>query len=189
MTYLLLQTFLLLLSSYFFGAFLACLVKRTLMAQRTRVPAGMISEPAVAAPRPEPVPAPAPARAPAPVVAPQPLKPRTYEPIQPRIDILPRPEPRPAPVALETDRFDRAFHGAQLPDTTPRKMIMEIRPQCLKPVTARGPGADKPKPAPQPKPVVQVAPAPQPPAPPQPAAKPPQTSTPCLLYTSPSPRD
>ena len=36
MTYLLLQTFLLLLSSYFFGAFLACLVKRTLMAQRTR---------------------------------------------------------------------------------------------------------------------------------------------------------
>lgn len=169
MTYLLLQTFLLLLSSYFFGAFLACLIKRTLFATRA-LPAAAI-EPAVAEVRPVPVPV----RAAVPV--PAALKPRTYEPIQPKIDILPRPEPRPAPAPLDTERFDRALAGAQLPDTTPRRMIIEIRPQVLRSVTARG-GArdtslDRPKPAPAP--VQQSAPKPAT-APNTPA----QTSTPVV---------
>ena len=188
MTYLLLQTFLLLLSSYFLGAFLACLIKRTLNATRA-LPAAVAARPAADV---RPVPAPVRAAAPAPA----PLKPRTYEPIQPKIDILPRPEPRPAPAALDTARFDRAFDGAQLPDTTPRKMIMEIRPQCLKAVTQRG-GArdtslDKPKPAPQPAaPQAKAPPAPAPTAPPapaQPAAKAPaapQTSTPVVAKPQP----
>ena len=39
MTYLLLQTFLLLLASYFLGAFLACLVKRMVVGTRAGAPA------------------------------------------------------------------------------------------------------------------------------------------------------
>ena len=40
MNYLLLQTFLLLLASYFLGAFLACLVKRAVVGSHAEVPEG-----------------------------------------------------------------------------------------------------------------------------------------------------
>lgn len=164
MTYLLLQTFLLLLSAYFFGAFVACLVKRTLMATQALQPR------AAAVPVKAAQPAPVRAARPVPVV----LKPRKYEPIQPRIDILPRPEPRPAPAALDTERWERTLAYAQLPDTTPRKPIIEIRPMSLPPVTARGPGADKQINA---KPAVQPATPPKPVSSPQ-AAAPPVAPTP-----------
>ena len=77
MTYLLLQTFLLLLSAYFLGAFLACLVKRPVMRSRAL---------AAAAPR-----ATVTAR---PLAATPFARPRSIDPVQPKIDILPRPEPR-----------------------------------------------------------------------------------------------
>ena len=132
MTYLLLQTFLLLLASYFTGAFLACLIKRAL---RTTRAAYVAAEPVTA----QPLPAPIPVRTPAP---PPKFKSREFELVQPKIDILPRPEPRPAPAPLDTERFERTLVHAVLPDNTPRKMIVEIRPQVLKPVTARG-GVDR----------------------------------------------
>ena len=91
-------------------------------------------------------------RLPEPRPAPAQFKARSYEPIQPKIDILPRPEPRPAPKLGDTSRFDKTLANAVLPDTTPRKAIIEIRPQVLKPATARGAAAIEkpaPKPAPQ----------------------------------------
>ncbi len=169
MTYLLLQTFLLLLSSYFLGAFTACLMKRA----ARREPAALAAE---VQPAPRPV-----ARAAVPVVAAVPalapqISPRSYEPLQPKIDILARPEPKAAPPQTDTSRFDRALAHAVLKDDTPRKSIVEIRPAVLKPVTLRpGPGSTMPKPAssqsakpvtpPQPgavKPVPAPVPAPQP---------------------------
>ncbi|MGE0052960.1 MAG: hypothetical protein AB7S74_02015 [Hyphomicrobium sp.] len=169
MTYLLLQTFLLLLASYFTGAFLACLIKRTLKTTRA---AYVAAEPVTV----RPLPAPIPVRTPAP---PPKFKSREFELVQPKIDILPRPEPRPAPAPLDTERFERTLVHAVLPDNTPRKMIVEIRPQVLKPVTARGPGADIAKPAPKPAPVpVSMPVAPKPAAVPPPA--PAHTSTPIV---------
>ena len=145
MTYLLLQTFLLLLSSYFTGAFLACLVKR--MTTRRAVQAAALA-PRVSAPQPRPAAA---------IAA---TKPRSIDPIQPKIDILPRPEPRAAPAqsALDTTRFDLALTGPDPNAGMPRKSIVEIRPAILKaPTVASEPVKPKPQPAP-----VQVAPPPKP---------------------------
>jgi predicted flap endonuclease-1-like 5' DNA nuclease len=146
MTYLLLQTFLLLLSAYFLGAFLACLMKRMITRR---------AELAAAVPRAT-LP-PAAVRANVPVVA---TKPRSIDPVQPKIDILPRPEPKAAPVQtkLDTSRFDRALAIPDPNEGMPRKSIVEIRPAILKSPT--GPALPfKPKP---PAPVVQAQPAPQP---------------------------
>jgi predicted flap endonuclease-1-like 5' DNA nuclease len=151
MTYLLLQTFLLLLSSYFLGAFLACLTKRMIMRRAERAAAVPRATLAPAAMRPA-----------APLVA---AKPRTIDPVQPKIDILPRPEPKAAPVQtkIDTSRFDRALTLPDPNEGMPRKSIVEIRPAILKSPT--GPAQPfKPKPAP----VAQVQPAPQP----KPAAAP-----------------
>jgi predicted flap endonuclease-1-like 5' DNA nuclease len=177
MTYLLLQTFLLLLSSYFLGAFLACLVKR--MTTRRAVRAAAIA-PRVAA---------------APVLRPaaslSPAKPRSIDPVQPKIDILPRPEPKAAPAqtALDTSRFDRALTGPDPNAGMPRKSIVEIRPAILKaPTVASEPVRPKPQPAPvqaapQPKPApVQAAPAKPAPAP-APAAT--VTSVPSTVQSQP----
>ena len=93
MTYLLLQTFLLLLASYFLGAFTACLMKRA----ARREPATLAAD---VPPAPRPV-----VRAAAPVATPAPaaqIAPRNYEPLQPKIDILARPEPKAAPVLPDT---------------------------------------------------------------------------------------
>lgn len=168
MTYLLMQTFLLLLSAYFFGAFVACVVKRWLQGAA----AGYASQPALAgaqgapsmarsaergverdfvdrppmAPRlaPEPaIPPPAPRppvreprveRQPAPPPPPA-FKPRSFEPVQPKIDILPRPAPRPAPKVADVMRFDRALWGPELNENMPRVAICEIRPAVFKLVT------------------------------------------------------
>ena len=96
MTYLLLQTFLLLLASYFAGAFVACLIKRTFNAPRAAYAA---PEPVQVPVQVQPLPAPIPARTPAP---PPKFKSRDYELVQPKIDILPRPEPRPAQFRQES---------------------------------------------------------------------------------------
>ena len=171
MTYLLLQTFLLLLSAYFLGAFLACLMKRMTLRR---------AELAAAVPRATL--SPSPPRVSVPAVA---AKPRSMDPVQPKIDILPRPEPKAAPqqTALDTSRFDRALALPDPNEGMPRKSIVEIRPAILKSPT--GPAQPlKPKvvapvapvhAAPQPKPVavapVQSAPAVVKPAP-TPAAAP-----------------
>ena len=120
MTYLLLQTFLLLLSAYFLGAFLACLLKRVTTRR---------AELAAVAPRPA-----APVRAAAPVA---PARPRNIEPIQPKIDILPRPEPKAAPAQTLSDasRFDRALTVEDANPGIPRKPVVEIRPAVLKSTT------------------------------------------------------
>ena len=150
MTYLLLQTFLLLLSAYFLGAFLACLAKRMVTRRAERA--------AAAGPRE----AFAPAAARTMDIAPL-SKPRAIDPVQPRIDILPRPEPKAAPAqtSLDTSRFDRALTGPDANAGMPRRMIVEIRPAILKSPT--GPAqplkpAEKPAPVPAPA-AVKAAPA------------------------------
>ncbi len=163
MTYLLLQTFLLLLASYFLGAFTACLMKRAARWESAALAAEV-------QPAPRPV-----ARVVAPVAAAAPaaqIAARSYEPLQPKIDILARPEPKAAPAQADTSRFDRTLAHAVLKDDTPRKSIVEIRPAVLKPVTLRAaPGSTMPKPA--------SSQPPKPVTPPQPAVvKPTPTPTP-----------
>ena len=184
MTYLLLQTFLLLLSAYFLGAFLACLVKRfvTNRAELAAARAPRIGATPVAA------------RAVTSVAA----RPRTIDPVQPKIDILPRPEPKPAPAhtALDTTRFDRALTGPDANAGMPRKMIAEIRPAILKSPTGPAqpfkpkPVAEpvKPAPAPVPAPVqaaVQPIPAPAP-APVQPVTTQPVSARPAAVAPAPA---
>lgn len=182
MTYLLLQTFLLLLASYFCGAFVACLAKQLVRGQR-RAPAqpaqwdgrrqyddqtvplipihssvagNMAASTAVAAaaaaaaatrvPRDNQrvevahqsrVRAVSPARdiAPPPprsLVPSRPRTPRVIEPVQPKIDVVPRPAPRPAPPIADVGRFDRALTGPELNAGMPRIAVVELRPAVLK---------------------------------------------------------
>ena len=156
MNYLLLQTFLLLLGSYFTGAFLACLVKR--MAAGTRAAEPARGPRAAAAARRGPPPgyaAPPPVRTPLPPPRRRPATPRPIHPVQPRIDVLRRPEPRPQPKLVDPKRFERALMGPDPNEGIPRKAIVEIRPKVLKSPT----GPIRPRvPAPVVKP--QVAPPP-----------------------------
>src|SRR6185312_7622511 len=103
MTYLLLQTFLLLLAAYFLGAFLACTVKRAMFGARYDERASVAVPVMVEAPVRAPV-------AVAPVYArtrpvPPPVVPRSIDPVQPRIDVLRRPPPRPAPKLIDPSRL------------------------------------------------------------------------------------
>ncbi|RUP00729.1 hypothetical protein [Hyphomicrobium sp.] len=151
MTYLLLQTFLLLMASYFLGAFVACLAKRMLFGAGATDAEDML------------VPAQADVAAPPVVVPPQPVgrraaqpsfqsvAPRAIDPVQPKIEVLRRPEPRPAPAVLDPSRFERALTGPDFNEGVPRIAVAEIRPAVLKPVT----GIYKPKP-PEPPPVPDV---------------------------------
>lgn len=136
MTYLLLQTFLLLLASYFLGAFVACTVKRALFGSREEVPAHVLAPlqadvavgPPVVIP-PQPV-RPRPTQ---PVMSP--VTPRAIDPVQPKIEVLRRPEPRPAPAVLDPSRFERALTGPHFNEGIPRVAIVEICPAVLPPVT------------------------------------------------------
>ncbi len=183
MTYLLLQTFLLLLASYFLGAFLACLVKRAVMGTRTAAPAHVptpvqiaaSARPPVVATSPPPV-RPLPGPPIAPRIAPH-IAPRPIDPVQPRIDVLRRPEPRPTPKLIDPTRFECALMGPEPNEGIPRKAIVEIRPAVLKsptgPIRPRAPtAAPQPKTTPVPEPEKVTAP-PLPPAkaeaPPSPA--------------------
>lgn len=150
MTYLLLQTFLLLLASYFLGAFVACTMKRALMDSRqTEVAyAGVPAE--FDAPHYAPVAAAAPRAMPTKSFAP-PVVPRPIDPVQPRIDVIRRPEPRPLPKLVDPSRFERALMGPDLNEGMPRRAIPEIRPAVLKPVTgAYQSGTYGPPPEPEP---------------------------------------
>ena len=134
MTYLLLQTFLLLLASYFLGAFVACVAKRAIYRSEAEVPAYGFAPDDVEAPlRPPIVMPPQPVR-PRPVPL-QPVAPRAIDPVQPKIEVLRRPEPRPAPQVLDPSRFERALIGPDPNEGVPRMAIVEIRPSVLKPVT------------------------------------------------------
>ena len=164
MTYLLLQTFLLLLSSYFLGAFVACLAKRLVGTDRqselvpVRVAAPAVTAAAAAA-------ALAQARAPVQVAVP-----RAIDPVQPKIDVLRRPEPKPMPKPVDYSRFERALIGPDPNAGMPRKPIAEIRPAILKSPT--GPAQPWPpvkKPDPVAKPVEAAA---RPSLPPLPAPRP-----------------
>jgi predicted flap endonuclease-1-like 5' DNA nuclease len=150
MTYLLLQTFLLLLASYFLGAFLACTAKRAIMGSRQPAPVHIGAPLTVDTPLHPPVGA----AAPRPVLhrptAP-PVVPRPIDPVQPRIDVIRRPEPRPVPKLIDPSRFERALMGPDPNEGIPRKAIPEIRPTVLKPVTgAYQPGSYGPPPEPEP---------------------------------------
>ena len=182
MTYLLLQTFLLLLASYFCGAFVACVAKQ-IMRGRQRVPAhaghwdrsGMrdgdtvplipiqssasgnvaastaaaaaaAAAAATRAPRERArVEASRQSRAaatssiaretappPRSLVPSRPRTPRVIEPVQPKIDVVPRPAPRPAPPIADVGRFDRALTGPELNAGMPRIPVVELRPAVLK---------------------------------------------------------
>jgi predicted flap endonuclease-1-like 5' DNA nuclease len=183
MTYLLLQTFLLLLASYFAGALTACLIKRAVGVRPALQPIPAIAgtaRPQAAMPVPTPVrtslsasnaaaAAAAAANAtsrrvsvPSSVPA---VAPRAVDPVQPKIDILARPEPKALPKLADTSRFDRALSGPDPNAGMPRRMIVEVRPAILPMVT--GPAAPWPPPK-KPEPVKPVEPKPV--APP-PAAK------------------
>ena len=146
MTYLLLQTFLLLLASYFLGAFIACLVRRTFFAARAaavaRGPIPAVVVPATVAGS---------ARAARRVQ----IAPRAFDPVQPRIEIFKRPEPRPMPKLVDPSRFERALLGPDPNEGVPRKPIVELRPAVLK-----SPTNVTPRPASAPTPTVQKPAAP-----------------------------
>ena len=180
MNFLLLQTFLLLLASYFLGAFLACAIKRSFFAGRDAVPAV-----ATAQAHFEP---PAPVRSknalpqtPRSRTVPPPVAPRPIDLVQPRIEVLRRPEPRPAPKLVDPSRFERALMGPDPNEGMPRKPVLEIRPAILKSPT--GPARPLPKPAPskaQPLPPTKTEPSPPPkiaPAPSNPDVAPPPVRT------------
>jgi predicted flap endonuclease-1-like 5' DNA nuclease len=182
MTYLLLQTFLLLLASYFCGAFVACLAKQLVRGQRrapahsgqqwddrrqydeqtvplipiqssvagnmaasTAVAAAAAAAAATRAPRDMPriestnqsrARATSAAREtvapPRSLVPSRPRTPRVIEPVQPKIDVVPRPAPRPAPPIADVGRFDRALTGPELNAGMPRIALVELRPAVLK---------------------------------------------------------
>jgi predicted flap endonuclease-1-like 5' DNA nuclease len=71
---------------------------------------------------------------------PPPVIPRSFDPVQPRIEVLRRPPPRPMPKLIDPSRFERALMGPDPNEGVPRKAIPEICPAVLKPVT----GADRP---------------------------------------------
>jgi predicted flap endonuclease-1-like 5' DNA nuclease len=159
MTYLLLQTFLLLLASYFAGAFVACMAKRLLFSGAVeRVPAfvpadvdGVVHPPVMMPPQP--------VRTRAPL---QQVTPRAIDPVQPKIEVLRRPEPRPHPQVLDPSRFERALMGPDPNEGVPRISVLEIRPAVLPPVTdIYVPKPPEPEPEPEP-----------PPLPPEPEAEP-----------------
>ena len=135
MTYLLLQTFLLLLSAYFAGAMCACLLKRSLMTRsaETAAVAARTSAATYVTPPEDNVPL---------------IKPREIDPVQPRIEVLPRPQRKVLSVSekVDTTRFERALSGPELNEGMPRKMIVEIRPAVLKPVTGPAQPFKKPEP-------------------------------------------
>lgn len=164
MTYLLLQTVLLLLSAYFLGALVACLVKRMLVARGVAMPAAAgFGAPLVRD---------------APKAVLTPIAPRAYDPIQPKIDVLARPEPRPAPPHVDNSRFDRALTGSVVTRDVPRRPVVEIRPAVLKSPTGpavklapvqQPPSKPQATPVPAPQPQAKAATVtPPPPAPPQP---------------------
>src|SRR5262249_2558003 len=144
MNFLLLQTFVLLLASYFLGAFLACIVKRAFISDAEPVPVTVdarVGAPARAGgniPPPQPIP---------PRQAPPPAPPRSSDLVQPKIEVLRRPEPRPAPKLVDPSRFERALMGPDPNEGMPRKAILEIRPAIFKSPT--GPPHPVPKPAPK----------------------------------------
>ncbi|WP_414462131.1 hypothetical protein [Hyphomicrobium sp. DY-1] len=135
MTYLLLQTFLLLLASYFLGAFVACTVKRALFGSRDEAPERVLAPVQADVPVGPPIvipPQPVRPRAAQPM---PPVTPRTIDPVQPKIEVLRRPEPRPAPALLDPSRFERALTGPHFNEGVPRIAIIEICPAVLPPVT------------------------------------------------------
>ncbi len=152
MTYLLLQTFLLLLASYFLGAFVACLVKRAFFATDDEVPAHVLTPAQIDVPvRPPVVMPPQVGRSRPSQRVSQPITPRAIDPVQPKIEVLRRPEPRPAPAVLDPYRFERALVGPDPNEGVPRIAIAEIRPSVLKPVTdIYRPRPPEPPPAPPP---------------------------------------
>lgn len=134
MTYLLLQTFLLLLSAYFLGAFSGCLARRVVASRPAKLQPAVVDP--IAVQRAEVMPLEAP---------------RSIDPVQPKINILPRPKPAVLPTQLDISRFERALTGPDPNEGMPREMIVEIRPAVLESPT--GPPLPWPPPAP-PEPVV-----------------------------------
>lgn len=134
MTYLLLQTFLLLLSAYFAGALFGCLAKRALMTRSPDMAAvAARTSPANYVESEENIPL---------------IRPREIDPVQPRIEVFPRPARKEFAVndKLDISRFERALIGPDPNEGMPRKMIVQIRPAVLKPVTGPAQPFKKPEP-------------------------------------------
>ncbi len=154
MTYLLLQTFLLLLASYFLGAFVACMVKRAFFASAAEeaVPVMVPMQTEVSVPPVVMPPQPVRVRPAQPAF--QTVAPRAIDPVQPKIEVLRRPEPRPAPTVLDPSRFERALIGPDFNEGVPRISIIEVRQSVLEPVT--GIYVPMPPPPPEPPPALPV---------------------------------
>ena len=158
MTALFLQTALLLLTTYFAGAFLACIVRRTFFSDRlarkpVEIRPAAMPQPAMAAPTAAPM---APTRRPEPQVS------------APRIETIQRPAPTPMPVAETAARFERALSNAPVVAKTSAPAPVVTAPIVTAPTPVVTPSAPKPVP---PAPVV-AAPAPAP-APAKPVVAPP----------------
>jgi len=168
MTYLLLQTFLLLLAAYFLGAFLACVAKKIL--RPSAFDDAAIAVPATAAVARAPIGLPSldipPVMQPPPVVArPAPPPPRRRaEPaqrgallLQPMIETGQRPPPRQIVASVDPSRFERALFGPDPNEGIARNPILELFPSTRTWVTGPPePWPPKPKPLPEPEPAVEV---------------------------------
>ncbi len=168
MTFLLLQTFLLLLAAYFLGAFLACVAKKIL--RPSAFDDAAIAVPATAAVARAPIGLPPldipPVMQPPPVVArPAPPPPRRRAepaqrgalPLQPMIETGQRPPPRQIVASVDPSRFERALFGPDPNEGIPRHPILELFPSTRTWVTGPPePWPPKPKPLPEPEPVAEV---------------------------------
>ncbi len=187
MSMLLLQTFLLMLTAFFLGALVACLIKSTFTdtAREVATDAPMPRDLAMAQPRVQPAAAPVSAAPPRPAP----------EPDRPRMETVARPAAAPSAPSPEAERFERALKekaatvtapvtpATSSPDVmpTPAAKVMPAVPAAPAPVTATPVTIKPAAPVPasavavsvEPKPVV-AAPA----APVAPAASQPQPASP-----------
>ncbi len=169
MTFLLLQTFLLLLAAYFLGAFLACVAKKIL--RPSALGEAAVAVPAAAGVARAPVGLPQsldipPVIQPPPVIArpaPPPARRRSEPvqrgafPLQPMIETGQRPPPRQVIGSVDSSRFERALFGPDPNEGVPRKPVMELCPSTRTWVTGP-PGPWPPEPKPLPEPVVEPEP-------------------------------
>ncbi|MEQ1709943.1 MAG: hypothetical protein ABL908_00920, partial [Hyphomicrobium sp.] len=137
MSMLLLQTFLLMLTAFFLGALVACLVKSTFFDVAADRPAEVIPVPApMAQPRPA-------------AVMPQPPPRPAPEAVRPKIETVARPASAPSMPLPDAQRFERALKEQTAASVT------AATPQAT---TAATPPASTPAVAPKPPVTVTTAP-------------------------------
>lgn len=139
MSMLLLQTFLLMLTAFFLGALVACLIKSTITDTASEVvtDAPMPRDLVVAQPRAQPAVAPASAAPPRPAP----------EPDRPRMETVARPAAAPSAPSPEAERFERALKekaAAVAAPVTPATSSPEVMPTPAAKVLPAIPAAPAP---------------------------------------------